>query len=72
MVMLPVTWLALPLMKQRMTLERLSLDHLPPWPIALLQLIGCVVIEEILFYYSHRLLVITFLKMLVFSYNFFK
>jgi len=56
MVMLPITWLALPLMKQRMTLERLSLDHLPPWPIALLQLIGCVVIEEILFYYSHRLL----------------
>lgn len=37
--------------------QRISLMHVPSWSAIVLQLAVCVVVEEVLFYYSHRLLV---------------
>jgi len=55
-VMLPITLLFAPFVKQQYPLQRTSLEFLPTWRTLFLHLAICIIVEEILFYYSHRLL----------------
>eukprot|EP01116_Phalansterium_solitarium_P001446 TRINITY_DN11240_c0_g1_i2.p2 TRINITY_DN11240_c0_g1~~TRINITY_DN11240_c0_g1_i2.p2 ORF type:complete len:243 (+),score=25.99 TRINITY_DN11240_c0_g1_i2:407-1135(+) len=52
----PTTVVGYPALSRAYHPGRVSLAALPTWDVALLHLVGFVVIEEVLFYYSHRLL----------------
>jgi len=55
-ILLPLLVTTYPLKLSSHGPERMLLKHFPPWNIALMQVAFCVLVEEVLFYYSHRLL----------------
>jgi len=55
-VMLPVGFLSYYILPNRWTPERLLFKNLPSWNVIALNFLVFMIVEEVLFYYSHRLL----------------
>lgn len=55
-ILLPIWILGAPLSMKAYSEERFSLKFFPEWYVVILHLFGCIIVEEVLFYYSHRLL----------------
>jgi len=55
-ILLPSHILGYWLLKDRYGVERLSTTFFPPWYTVIFQVLFCILVEEIVFYYSHRLL----------------